>query len=149
MIFSEEIISEYDAKMRDANQREEQFRKRIQPNNTIETPKEVQPIVSTGSSASSLSFHTPAIDQSPNIAPPVEDKPPIISPPSIKPTQIVDITSKESTQTIIRHTANEETTQAEYRSGIKLVPSNVLKSTIQNYMIDHNSLDDSQSKLNQ
>ncbi len=135
--------------MRDANQREEQFRKRIQPNNIIETPKEVQPIVSTGSSASSLSFHTPAIDQSPNIALPVEDKPPIISPPSIKPTQFVDITSKESTQTIIRHTANEETTQAEYRSGIKLVPSNVLKSTIQNYMIDHNSLDDSQSKLNQ
>jgi hypothetical protein len=135
--------------MRDANEREEQFRKRIQPNINIETPKEVQPTVSTVSSASSLSFHTPAIEQSPTIAPPIEDKPPVISPPSTKPAEIVNVTPKETTQTIIRHTATEETTQADYRPGIKLVPSNVLKSTIQNYMMDHNPLDGSQGKSNQ
>ena len=36
---------------------------------TTDTPKEVQPPPSTVSSASSLSFHTPAIDQSPTIVP--------------------------------------------------------------------------------
>ncbi len=132
--------------MRDANEREEQFRKRIQPNNIPETPKEVPPTISAVSSASSLSFHTPAMDQSPSIAPPVEDKPSIISPLSIKPKEMVDIIPKEPIQTNTRHTANEETTQAEYRPGIKLVPSNVLKSTIQNYMMDHNPLDENQEE---
>lgn len=130
--------------MRDANEREEQFRKRIQPNNNnnTDTPKEIQPTLSTVSSASSLSFHTPAIDQSPIIVPPIEDKPPIITPPeNLKPIETINITPKEP---IIRHTATEETTQAEYRPGIKLVPSNVLKSTIQNYMMDHNLLDENQ-----
>ncbi|UJR15505.1 hypothetical protein I4U23_002448 [Adineta vaga] len=149
-----EIISEYDAKMRDATEREEQFRRRIQPNNTTETPKEVQPSISTVSSASSLSFHTPAIDQSPSIVPTVNNEPMDISPPStIEQVETIDamsISPNVQTQIItastIRHTANEETTQAQYRPGIKLVPSNVLKSTIQNYMIDHNPLDDSQDE---
>ena len=42
----------------------------------------------------------------------------------------------------VRHTATEETLQAEYRSTVKLVPSSVLKSTIQNYMIDHHPSDE-------
>ena len=151
--FSEEIISEYDAKMRDANEREEQFRRRIQPNAIADTPEGVQQAPSTVSSASSSSFHTPVIDQSPSVAPPVENKPPVISPSStienIKPTETINVTPKETPQIIIRHTATEETTQAEYRSGIKLVPSNVLKSTIQNYMMDHDPLDENPGKLNQ
>jgi len=158
-IFRDEIIAEYDGKMRDANEREQQFLKRIQSNIITDSPKEVQPPVSTVSSASSLSFHTPAIDQSPTAMPIMDSKPTIVSPSltienmnnvetldlmSIRP--IVEIQSVK--KPIIRHTATEETTQAEYRSVVKHVPSNVLKSTIQNYMIDHNPLDESQGKGN-
>jgi hypothetical protein len=157
LFLRDEIISEYDAKMRDANEREEQFRKRVQPNTTIDTPKEVQASLSTVSSASSSSFHTPAIDQSPNTVPIIDNKLPIVSSPlnnensnDIDTLDLMPITPKEATQTlnnpIIRHTANEETTQAEYRSTVKMVPSNVLKSTIQNYMTDHRPLDDDQGK---
>ncbi|CAF1290773.1 unnamed protein product [Adineta steineri] len=154
-----EIIAEYDVKMRDANEREEQFRKRVQPNITTDTPKEFQ---STESPASSASFHTPAIDTSPTIVPIIDNKPtiPISSPTTIENTEdtetldLMSIIPKVETQvvhktiekTIIRHTATEETTEAQYRPVVKLVSSNVLKSTIQNYMIDHNPLDDSQDE---
>ena len=145
--------------MRDANEREEQFLKRIPSNITTDTPKEVQPPHSTISSASSLSFHTPAIDQSPTLIPMIDNKPTVVFPPStienidnVETLDLMPITPKVDTQSvgksIIRHTATEETTQADYRSAVKLVPSNVLKSTIQNYMIDHNPLDESQGKQN-
>jgi hypothetical protein len=143
-IFRDEIIAEYDGKMRDASEREEQFRKRIQPNVNTDTPKENQSTLSTGSSASSLSFHTPAIEQSPN-----DLKLSSISSEKMNSTEtsdVISITPNKEIQTIIRHTATEETTEVEYRPGIKLVPSNVLKSTIQNYMMDHNSLDESQDE---
>ena len=134
--------------MRDAGQREEQFRKRIQPNTTeIESPMEIPP---AASSTSSPSFHTPTVEQSPSVVLPVEDKPSITVSPlvvqPIKPTEtgprMTTAAAAETTQVTIRYTATEETTQAEYRPGIKLVQSNVLKSTIQNYMIDHHSLDE-------
>jgi hypothetical protein len=143
--------------MRDANDREEQFRKRIQPNINTDTPtEEIQPSLSTISSASSLSFHTPAIDQSPNIAPIIDTKSSVVSSPlktiekmdTVETLDMISLKPKEKTQTIIRHTATEETTQADYRSGIKIVPSNVLKSTIQNYMIDHNPFDENQGTSN-
>jgi hypothetical protein len=137
--------------MRDANEREEQFRKRVQPNITTDTPKEVQPSLSTVSSAS-LSFHTPAIDQSPNILPIIDNKLPIVSSPltieNNNQGEPLDLIPKQGIQTVItpilRQTVNEETTQAEYRSTVKIIPSNVLKSTIQNYMMDHNPNDDNQ-----
>jgi hypothetical protein len=134
--------------MRDANEREEQFRKRIQPNVNTDTPKENQSTFSTVSSASSLSFHTPAIEQSPNDLKLSSISSPLII-EKMNPTETSDVISiipKKEIQTIIRHTATEQTTQAEYRPGIKLVPSNVLKSTIQNYMMDHNPLDESQDE---
>ncbi|CAF1218652.1 unnamed protein product [Rotaria sordida] len=152
----DEIISEYDAKMRDANEREEQFRNRIQSNITTDTPTEIQ---SSLSSTSSPSFHTPAIDQSPSIVSSVDNQSIIVSPsPTIieKPNNIetlnliskeeVQLVSKSIEKPIIRHTATEETTQDEYRRVVKFVPSNVLKSTIQNYMIDHNPLDENQEE---
>ncbi|CAF0800134.1 unnamed protein product [Rotaria sp. Silwood1] len=154
----DEIISEYDAKMRDANEREEEFRKRIQPNITTDTPTEVQSSLSTASSTSSPSFHTPAVDQSPSVVSLIDNKSIIVSSPIMleKPNNIqtFDVISKDETQLvsksiekpIIRHTATEETTQEEYRRAVKFVPSNVLKSTIQNYMIDHNPLDESQEE---
>jgi len=138
--------------MRDANDREEQFRKRIQPNINTDTPtEEIQPSLSTVSSASSLSFHTPAIDQSPNDLKLSSISSPLKTIEKIDTVETLDMISlipKEKTQTIIRHTATEETTQADYRSGIKIVASNVLKSTIQNYMIDHNPFDENQGTSN-
>jgi hypothetical protein len=59
---------------------------------------------------------------------------------------VISLTPKKEIQTVIRHTATEQTTQPEYRPGIKIVSSNVLKSTIQNYMMDHNPLDDDQDE---
>ncbi|CAF1114048.1 unnamed protein product [Adineta ricciae] len=153
-----EIISEYDAKMRDATEREEQFRQRIQISNASETPKDVPPSISAVSSASTLSFHTPAVDQSPNLVASTDHEPMDMSPPStiehmdttdsmsITPIRKTEVTNVSTERAFIRHTANEETVQTQYRPGIKLVPSNVLKSTIQNYMIDHNPLDESQEE---
>lgn len=132
--------------MRDAGQREEQFRKRIQPNNDTESPKEIPPPVA--STTSSPSFYTPTVEQSPAVVLPVEEKPPVIE--NIKPTETIQHpeTAVEINQVAtIRHTATEETTQAEYRPGIKLVQSNVLKSTIQYYMTDH-SPDENPGKSN-
>ena len=132
--------------MRDAGQREEQFRKRIQPNNDTESPKEIPPPVP--STTSSPSFHTPTVEQSPAVVLPVEEKPPVVE--NIKPTETIQRpeTAVEINQVAtIRHTATEETTQAEYRPGIKLVKSNVLKSTIQYYMTDH-SPDENPGKSN-
>lgn len=119
--------------MRDAGQREEQFRKRIQPNSETASPKEIPPPVA--STTSSPAFYTPTVEQSPAVVLPVEEKPPVIEimetiPHAETAVQINPVTT-------IRHTATEETTQAEYRPGIKLVQSNVLKSTIQYYMMDH------------
>ena len=146
--------------MRDATEREEQFRKRVQPNATADTPKEVQPTLSTVSSASSLSFHTPAIDQSPNIIHLIDNKSIAISSPStienndnLETLGLMPVTPKEEiqavTKPVIRHTATEETVQAEYRPIVKMVPSNVLKSTIQNYMMDHNPLDENQGTIDE
>jgi hypothetical protein len=143
--------------MRDANEREEQFRKRVQPITSTDTPKESQPSLSTVSSASSLSFHTPAVDQSPNVFPVIESKQSAVTSPSTieeinneDTRDLISVTPKMEIQSVskqlIRHTATEETTQAEYRSTVKLVPSTVLKSTIQYYMMDHNPFDDSQGK---
>lgn len=134
--------------MHDANQREEQFRKRIQPNNNPDTPKDIPPSISTVSSESSLSFHTPAIDQSPGVVPTID----INSSPStietmnpVETNNILSITAKTEISTAIRHTVNEETTQSEYRSAIKFVHNNnAFKSTIQNYLMDHNPLDDNE-----
>ena len=159
MYSSDEIVSEYNAKMRDATEREEQLRKRIQPDNT---PTDVPTSPSIVSSASSLSFHTPTIGQSPNIVTTntdtkanVASSPPMMEKTDSTPTvDIMPLKPKEDTQTmskpiekpIIRYTATEETTQEEYRRTVKFVPSNILKSTIQNYMMDHNLLDEAEGK---
>ena len=144
--------------MRDATEREEQFRQRIQTNNVMETPKDIPPSISTVSSASTLSFHTPAVDQSPNLVAATDHEPMDMSPPStiehmdttnsmsITPIEKAEVINASTKRAFVRHTANEETVQTQYRPGIKLVASNVLKSTIQNYMIDHNPLDESQGK---
>lgn len=143
--------------MRDAAEREEQSRRRMQPENSVETPKATQPPVSSVSSASSLSFHTPAIDPSPSVAPPDERQPMDISPQStienVEGTEVLDLMTGKRTVELptvstlaekpaVKHTANEETTQAQFRSGVKLVQSNVLKSTIQDYMAYYNVADE-------
>ncbi|CAF3713044.1 unnamed protein product [Rotaria socialis] len=167
----DEIISEYDAKMRDANQREEQFRQRIQPNSTTNTPTEVQTSLSNPSSTSTPSFHTPIVDQSPNAISILDNRSTDVSSPSniekpnnanthyVPPREEIQSTNKPTDDTealdlisnqqmpskpVIRHTATEETTQDQYRRTVKYVTSNVLKSTIQNYMMDHNPLDESE-----
>ncbi|CAF4727238.1 unnamed protein product, partial [Rotaria magnacalcarata] len=68
--------------MRDANQREEQFRQRIQPNSTANTPTEVQTSLSNPSSVSTPSFHTPVVDQSPNVISILDNKSTDVSSPS-------------------------------------------------------------------
>jgi hypothetical protein len=60
--------------MCDANEQEEHFRRRVQFNITTDTPEEVQPSLSTVSSALSLNFHTSAVDQSPNLFPMIDNK---------------------------------------------------------------------------
>ena len=121
--------------MRDATQREEQFRQRVQPT----TPKDTPLPPTNASSASTESFHTPAIEPSPHVLPALESTLTALSTPS--PTQPVAVLPMAGRPTV-RHTATEETLQAEYRSTVKLVPSSVLKSTIQNYMIDHHPSDE-------
>lgn len=153
-------MSEYDAKMRDASEREEQFRKRVQPDARTDTPNEIQTSLSTVSTESSPSFHTPIVDQSPNVVSHADNKLNINSSPltmensnniktfDVIPQEETQLISKPIEKPIIRHTATEETTQEEYRRTTKYVPSNVLKSTIQNYMMDHNPLDEEEGKRN-
>lgn len=126
--------------MRDATEREEQFRQRIQQNpSIIETPKQETLITapSTLSSSDSSNFHTPVVEQSPSVALPApinvaEEK------LDLKPIVVIEKgTIAASSQPLIRHTATEETQQAEYRPVVKMVPSRVLQSTIQNYLRDH------------
>jgi len=140
-----EIVAEYDAKMRDASQREEQFRKRIQ---STDTSSENPPNVSAEIPET---LSTTITEQLPEVISTTTDVPvePIVK--IEKPAQIIDKVSlipSEPTQIFVRHTANEQTTQAEYRPGIKLVSGhNALKSTIQNYLIDHDPLEnDNQGK---
>ena len=130
--------------MRDATEREEQFRQRVQQNPTIiETPKQDTLITapSTISSSDSSNFHTPVVEQSPSVA-----LPPLNTTEKIEPEEKLDLKpivvfEKEviaaPSQPVIRHTATEETQQAEYRPVVKMVPSRVLQSTIQNYLRDH------------
>lgn len=147
--------------MRDAAEREEQFRKRIQPNDSDTTPSEVQSI-----SSSTPSFHTPVIDESPSVVSMTENNSVVASSPlenieiqsgtkpieKAKNSDKFDLVpsnqevSKPIEKTIIRHTATEETTEPEYRRTVKYVPSNVLKSTIQNYLVDHDPLNESEGK---
>ena len=129
-------MAEYDAKMRDANQREEQFRKRIQENPSVEAKREETP------ASVDLSFHTPAVEPSPMVELNTEGK-------SVDQSPLVVLKVKNENEKsikaspilpdpiVVRHTATEETTQPEYRPGVKMVPSRVLQSTIQNYLIDH------------
>lgn len=133
-VFSEEIISEYDGKIRRATEKEEEFRKRIENNaaKQSEDPTEnlspenfYTPNVEPPSAKLEVSLQSESNENEPTLN--VEQNPTKLASPI------------ETTKNLVRNNVNQETTEPEFRSTVRIIPSRVLQSTIQNYLVDRSA----------